>query len=91
VRIGNQFKFCQLADGSADVYPRLSTTCEWDIAAGHAVLVAAGGVVNTPDGGALSYGHWNEDFRVAGFIAWGDPAAAQALGLTSRGYTEPQP
>ncbi|HEY7243022.1 MAG TPA: inositol monophosphatase family protein [Xanthobacteraceae bacterium] len=77
---GSALKFGQLAEGKADVYPRLSTTCEWDVAAGHAVLAAAGGVVTTPEGGALSYGQWDKDFRVAGFIAWGDPAAAGPLG-----------
>lgn len=88
---GSAVKFCQLAEGKADVYPRLSTTCEWDVAAGHAVLAAAGGVVTTPEGGIPGYGQWDEDFRVAGFIAWGDPCAAESLGLTSLGGAAPRP
>ncbi len=52
VTCGSAVKFCQVAEGVADVYPRLSTTCEWDVAAGHALLVAAGGTVMTPEGGA---------------------------------------
>jgi 3'(2'), 5'-bisphosphate nucleotidase len=82
---GSSVKFCALAEGSADVYPRLSTTCEWDIAAGHAVLVAAGGVVRSPEGTALAYGRRDRDFRVGAFIAWGDPAAAEKLGLRRMG------
>jgi 3'(2'), 5'-bisphosphate nucleotidase len=72
---GSAIKFCQLAEGTADVYPRLSTTCEWDVAAGHAMLVAAGGAVTTPDGGPLRYGRVDADFRVSAFVAWGDPSA----------------
>jgi len=76
---GSAIKFCQIADGSADVYPRLATTCEWDVAAGHALVVAAGGIVTTPDGGSLTFGHAGKNFRVPAFIAWGDPAKAAAL------------
>ena len=76
---GSAIKFCQIADGSADVYPRLATTCEWDVAAGHALVVAAGGIVTTPDGGSLTFGHADKNFRVPAFIAWGDPAKAAAL------------
>jgi 3'(2'), 5'-bisphosphate nucleotidase len=74
---GSAIKFCRIAEGSADVYPRFGTTCEWDIAAGHAVLMAAGGLVTATDGAPLSYGHGERDFRVPGFIAWGDPTAAR--------------
>jgi 3'(2'), 5'-bisphosphate nucleotidase len=73
---GSAIKFCQLAEGLADVYPRFGTTCEWDIAAGQAVLAAAGGVVLSLDGTELPYGRAAARFRVPGFIAWGDPAAA---------------
>lgn len=73
---GSAVKFCRLAEGSADVYPRFAPTMEWDDAAGHAVLAAAGGVVMRPDGTPLTYGHAENGFRVPGFIAWGDPAAA---------------
>jgi 3'(2'), 5'-bisphosphate nucleotidase len=56
VSIGSSLKFCILAEGRADIYPRAAPTCEWDTAAGHAVLLAAGGVVDGPDGSALRYG-----------------------------------
>jgi 3'(2'), 5'-bisphosphate nucleotidase len=76
---GSAIKFCQIADGSADVYPRLATTCEWDVAAGLALVAAAGGIVTTPDGGSLTFGHAEKNFRVPAFIAWGDPAKAASL------------
>ena len=50
IACGSALKFCLVAEGSADLYPRLGPTSEWDIAAGHAVLVAAGGDVRKPDG-----------------------------------------
>jgi 3'(2'), 5'-bisphosphate nucleotidase len=53
---GSSLKLCLIARGEADLYPRLGTTMEWDIAAGHAVLRAAGGHVRTLDGGAFTYG-----------------------------------
>jgi 3'(2'), 5'-bisphosphate nucleotidase len=56
VAIGSSLKFCILAEGKADIYPRASPTSEWDTAAGHAVLVAAGGLVDGPDGAPLTYG-----------------------------------
>ena len=54
--IGSSLKFCVVAEGQADIYPRLSPTSEWDTAAGHAVLLAAGGRVDGPDGNSLKYG-----------------------------------
>lgn len=78
VPCGSSLKFCRIAEGAADVYPRLSPTREWDIAAGHALIVAAGGTVTRPDGGALVYGDVDNDFRVPGFIAWGDRAGLLA-------------
>lgn len=54
--IGSSLKFCIIAEGKADIYPRLSPTSEWDTAAGHAVLLAAGGLVAGPDGSPLRYG-----------------------------------
>ena len=72
---GSALKFCRLAEGVADIYPRLAPTSEWDVAAGHALVVAAGGAMAAPDGRALIYGR-GEDHRVPGFVAWGDPAAA---------------
>ena len=71
---GSSVKFCYLAQGEADVYPRLSPTHEWDIAAGCAILAAAGGTVTDPNGGQLQFGREAEKFLVPGFIAWGDPA-----------------
>src|SRR5262245_30717462 len=68
---GSAIKFCQVAEGAADVYPRLSTTCEWDVAAGHALVAAAGGTVTTPDGGPLEYGRISANYRVPAFVAWG--------------------
>jgi len=53
---GSSLKFCMIAAGEADLYPRLGTTMEWDTAAGHAVVAAAGGRVTRVDGGELSYG-----------------------------------
>jgi 3'(2'), 5'-bisphosphate nucleotidase len=73
---GSAIKFCQVADGSADIYPRLATTCEWDVAAGHAVVAAAGGVVTRPQGDPLIYGQVAVDFRIPAFVVWGDPEKA---------------
>lgn len=56
VSVGSSLKFCILAEGKADIYPRAAPTSEWDTAAGHAVLLAAGGLVDAPDGEALRYG-----------------------------------
>ena len=56
VAIGSSLKFCIVAEGGADIYPRASPTSEWDTAAGHAVLLAAGGLVHGPDGSSLRYG-----------------------------------
>ncbi|HMF27000.1 MAG TPA: 3'(2'),5'-bisphosphate nucleotidase CysQ [Pseudolabrys sp.] len=73
---GSAIKFCQVAEGAADIYPRLAVTCEWDVAAGHALVTAAGGAVMSPQGAPLAYGRASENFRVAGFVAWGDPRKA---------------
>jgi 3'(2'), 5'-bisphosphate nucleotidase len=54
--IGSSLKFCIVAEGKADIYPRAAPTSEWDTAAGHAVLLAAGGLVDGPDGTPLRYG-----------------------------------
>jgi 3'(2'), 5'-bisphosphate nucleotidase len=72
---GSSLKFCRLAEGAADHYPRLGPTKDWDLAAGHAVLAAAGGIVTAPDGSALKYG--TADLRIPSFLAWGDPARAK--------------
>jgi 3'(2'), 5'-bisphosphate nucleotidase len=77
VTCGSAMKFCRVAEGSADLYPRLSPTSEWDVAAGHAVLAAAGGEVTSPDGTPLTYGR--AEFRVPAFLAWGDPGSTVFL------------
>ena len=71
---GSSLKLCLVAAGEADVYPRLGRTMEWDIAAGDAVLRAAGGIVRTLDGPALRYG--KADFANPHFAAWGKTGAA---------------
>lgn len=68
---GSSLKFCLLARGEADIYPRLGPTMEWDIAAGHAVLSAAGGSVTGVDGNPLVYGRTANGFRNPDFVAWG--------------------
>jgi 3'(2'), 5'-bisphosphate nucleotidase len=75
VSIGSSLKFCIVAEGKADIYPRLSPTSEWDTAAGHAVLLAAGGRVDGLDGTPLQYG--KTAFLNLGFCAtagWQAPA-----------------
>ncbi|MDE2346522.1 MAG: 3'(2'),5'-bisphosphate nucleotidase CysQ [Gammaproteobacteria bacterium] len=70
---GSALKFCLVAEGAADVYPRLGPTYEWDTAAGHAVLLAAGGHVIAVDGTSLRYN--SEDSLLnPHFIAYADPA-----------------
>jgi 3'(2'), 5'-bisphosphate nucleotidase len=56
VQAGSSLKFCRIAEGQADIYPRLGPTCEWDTGAAHAVLNAAGGKVETLEGQPLVYG-----------------------------------
>lgn len=69
VSVGSSLKFCIVAEGNADIYPRLAPTSEWDTAAGHAVLLAAGGLVDGPDGKPLRYG--KRAFLNRGFLATG--------------------
>ncbi len=71
VQSGSSIKFCRVAEGSADIYPRLAPTHDWDIAAGHAILKAAGGDVTVPDGTPLRYG--TPDLLIPAFIAAGQP------------------
>lgn len=77
---GSSLKFCRIAEGLGDVYPRFAPTMEWDTAAGDAVLRAAGGVVLDPSGRPLSYGKVDSGLRNGPFIAWGDAAAAKQFG-----------
>lgn len=67
--IGSSLKFCIVAEGRADLYPRLSPTSEWDTAAGHSVLLGAGGRVVGPDGAPLRYG--KPAFLNRAFVATG--------------------
>jgi 3'(2'), 5'-bisphosphate nucleotidase len=67
--IGSSLKFCMVAEGRADLYPRLGPTAEWDTAAGHAVLLGAGGRVDGPDGQPLRYG--KPTFLNRAFVATG--------------------
>jgi 3'(2'), 5'-bisphosphate nucleotidase len=70
---GSSIKLCLVADGSADLYPRLGPTSEWDIAAGQAVIEGAGGqVVRMDDGQALRY-NTRAEFLNPDFLAYGDP------------------
>ncbi|MFP3921417.1 MAG: 3'(2'),5'-bisphosphate nucleotidase CysQ [Dichotomicrobium sp.] len=71
VSAGSSLKFCTIAAGAADVYPRLGPTCEWDTAAGDAILRAAGGIVIAPDGEPLRYGKTDTGYLNPGFVAWG--------------------
>jgi 3'(2'), 5'-bisphosphate nucleotidase len=71
---GSSLKFARLAEGAADIYARLVRVNEWDIAAGHALVIAAGGRVTAPDGSDIRYGVQESGFSVDGFVAWGAPA-----------------
>ena len=66
---GSSVKFCHLAEGKADLYPRFAPTHDWDIAAGQAILQSAGGSVTAPDGTAVTYG--TRDLLVPAFVARG--------------------
>jgi 3'(2'), 5'-bisphosphate nucleotidase len=70
ISAGSSLKFCLVAEGKADLYPRFGRTMEWDTAAGHAVLSAAGGRVTTRDGAPFLYR--KPGFENPGFIARGD-------------------
>lgn len=67
----SSIKMCRIAEGSADIYPRHGPTSEWDTAAGHAVLVAAGGTFTQPDGAPFLYGKADQAFRNGWFVARG--------------------
>jgi 3'(2'),5'-bisphosphate nucleotidase len=75
VSAGSSLKFCRVAEGAADLYPRLGRTMEWDTAAGDAVLRAAGGSVVTLQGHPLPYGKrgraTDKDFANPWFLAYG--------------------
>jgi len=75
ISVGSSLKFCMLAAGKADIYPRFGRTMEWDTAAGDAVLRAAGGKTTLPDGSPLVYGKRDQphdaDFANPHFVAFG--------------------
>lgn len=75
---GSSLKFCFIAEGDADVYPRFGPTMEWDTAAGDAVLRTAGGLVETPTGAPFRYGKFADRLKNGAFIAWGDSTVAAA-------------
>lgn len=75
---GSSLKFCAVAEGEADVYPRFGPTMEWDTAAGDAILRAAGGIVVDRNGRPLRYGKAETSYRNGPFIGWGDPEVASA-------------
>jgi 3'(2'), 5'-bisphosphate nucleotidase len=84
--VSSSLKFGLIAKGEADLYPRVGPTSEWDTAAGHAVLAAAGGSVTTLDGGALGYGRRGAPVRQPRFRGLGPPAVAKntrSLGTSS--------
>lgn len=74
----SSLKFCRVAEGAADLYPRFGEVSEWDAAAGHAILSAAGGGIMRLDGSPLRYGNASSGFVINGFIAFSGAAAASA-------------
>jgi 3'(2'), 5'-bisphosphate nucleotidase len=91
VSVGSSLKFCIVAEGRADIYPRLSPTSEWDTAAGHAVLLGAGGRVDGLDGKPLRYG--KTAFLNRGFCAtagWKAPVIEPYMEPFSGGGELPQ-
>lgn len=91
VSVGSSLKFCIVAEGKADIYPRAAPTSEWDTAAGHAVLLAAGGLVDGPDGTPLRYG--KRAFLNRAFVAtsgWKAPRLDPFLEPFSGGGDLPQ-
>jgi len=91
VSIGSSLKFCIVAEGKADIYPRAAPTSEWDTAAGHAVLLAAGGLVDGPDGEPMGYG--KAAFLNRAFVAtsgWKAPRLEPFLEPFSGGGDLPQ-
>ena len=91
ISIGSSLKFCIVAEGRADIYPRAAPTSEWDTAAGHAILLAAGGLVDGPDGNPLGYG--KRAFLNRAFVAtsgWKPPRLAPFLEPFSGGGDLPE-
>jgi len=82
IACGSSIKFCRLAEGVADHYPRLGPTHDWDVAAGHAILAAAGGSVVGWDDEAIDYGA--PELVIPAFFAWGGPVPTE--GALKAGY-----
>jgi 3'(2'),5'-bisphosphate nucleotidase len=78
VHAASSIKFCRIAEGAADLYPRFGEMSEWDAAAGHAILNAAGGGVMNLAGATRTYGRRDAAFLVDGLIAYGSEAARAA-------------
>lgn len=79
--IGSSLKFCLVARGEADIYPRFGATSEWDTAAGHAIVLAAGGAVTALDGSRLEYGKTASAYVNPPFVVWGRRSLASSFRL----------
>ena len=90
VSVGSSLKFCLLARGDAQLYPRFTPTAEWDTAAGQAVLEAAGGVVLTLDGAPLAYGKAERNFLNPFFVAASNPDLARKAAMQMRSVEDLQ-
>jgi 3'(2'),5'-bisphosphate nucleotidase len=89
--IGSSLKFCLIAEGLGDLYPRFGPTMEWDVAAGEAVLRAAGGRILSPEGEPLVYGKKTEGYRNGSFVAWGGISRERAIDYArSSDQTQPR-
>ncbi len=77
--VGSSLKFCLVATGEADIYPRMGRTMEWDTAAGHAVAQAAGARVLTLENQPLSYGKVERGYDNPYFVVYGDVAPVSPL------------
>lgn len=75
ISAGSSLKFCRVAEGAADLYPRFGPTMEWDTGAGHAVVNGAGGKVTRPDGSPFLYGKVADGYKNGPFVVWAQPGA----------------
>jgi 3'(2'), 5'-bisphosphate nucleotidase len=85
-KLGSAVKFGWIAEGKADIYPRLAPTSEWDVGAGYALVTAAGGKVTDEAGGPLRFGEQSEGFIVPAFIACGDPSVVVRMRTSDSGH-----
>jgi 3'(2'), 5'-bisphosphate nucleotidase len=90
VSVGSSLKFCLVARGEAQVYPRLTPTCEWDTAAGQAVLEAAGGAMRDLSGARLTYGKAKDRFLNGYFVAASNARLAEGTACLVRALTSEQ-